>query len=258
VFSATFCGSGFEVDLGVLLFLGGLGGVAAAVYFAYRKNAAFRGTVQNFFELPGVRKVFDLPAARPSVPAGPSVSLPPATGGIPLAVAGPRPAGKHSGEGLRWDAMIRDIAGREGISPILLKAIVRKESFFDPMAINPETSFTFDGTRYASSSRTGRAKLTQYIMEGHDPGKLGLNPSIGLAQVRIRIAKSFVAGITARDLFDPGMNLTASARLLRQLQGAGITLQTIDAYNVGQDLDPRNFPYRDEVVANYRKFEGDF
>jgi hypothetical protein len=52
--------------------------------------------------------------------------------------------------------------------------------------------------------------------------------------------------------------LEAASALLAQLFAAGITLDTIDAYNVGQNLSVRNLPYRDKVNAYARQFAGDF
>lgn len=177
-----------------------------------------------------------------------------------LATPGPaqKPALPKSGIGHQYDAIIADIARREGISPVLLKAIVAKETYFDEEAVNPEQTFTLGGVTYPPSSNAGRQKLREFISRGGDPATIGLNPSLGLAQVRVRTGKHFIPGLDAVELFDPKTNLTASARLLRELLGAGITLDTIDAYNVGQDLHPRNFPYRDKVKQFFAQFQGDF
>ncbi len=160
----------------------------------------------------------------------------------------------------KYDKEIAAAAAEHLISPVILKAIVAKESGFNPNAINPEKTFTLDGVTYSPSDRAGRAKLRQFIFSGGNPKVLGLNPSIGLAQVRLGIARKVLRdpALGAAELFDPALNLRASAALLSELIAGGITLQTIDAYNVGQDLQPRNLPYRDAVVKFARQFEGDF
>jgi len=167
-----------------------------------------------------------------------------------------------SGIGNEWDALIAAIADAEKVDPVLLKAIVKKESRFDEEAVNPEQSFTINGQTYSPSSSTGRRLLHDFIAAGGDPASLGLNPSLGLAQVRVSTGKFFIPGLEARELFDPKTNLTASARLLVQLFDAGVRLETIDGYNVGQGRvlsgDLRNFPYRDEVNRNYALFKNDF
>lgn len=164
----------------------------------------------------------------------------------------------QSGIGNSYDALISAIADREGVDPALLKAIIKRETNFDEEAVNPEQTFTIYGTTYAPSSVQGRRRLHDFIVGGGDPSSIGVNPSLGLAQVRFSTGKYFIPGLEAKELFDPQTNLTASARLLRELADAGITLETIDAYNVGQDLSPRNLPYRDEVKKNYQLFRGDF
>jgi len=167
-----------------------------------------------------------------------------------------------SGIGNEWDALIAAIADAEKVDPVLLKAIVKKESRFDEEAVNPEQSFTINGQTYSPSSSTGRRLLHDFIAAGGDPASLGLNPSLGLAQVRVSTGKVFIPGLEARELFDPKTNLTASARLLVQLFDAGVRLETIDGYNVGQGRvlsgDLRTFPYRDEVNRNYALFKNDF
>ncbi len=159
-----------------------------------------------------------------------------------------------------FDEQIESAAHSYGIPPHVLKAIVRRETNFEPNAINPEHSFTLDGVTYSAENRTGRNRLRDFIVSGGDPASLGLNPSIGLAQVRVRTAQNVLRSprITAAALFNPVTNLSAAAALLKELFAAGITLDTIDAYNVGQDLSPRNLPYRDAVKGFARQFERDF
>lgn len=207
----------------IIIGLGAIG--AAAAWFALRRNSASN-----------------------ALPAG---TLPTSN---PFAT----PLAAKSGIGNEWDQLISLVASREGVDPALLKAIVKKESGFDEEAVNPERSFFLYGKSYGPGDLSGRRALHDFIAGGGDPASIGLNPSLGLAQVRVSIGKKFIPGLDAIQLFDPQTNLTASARLLRQLAKAGITLDTIDAYNVGQDLSPRNLPYRDEVRANYALFVPDF
>src|SRR5260370_3022107 len=139
-----------------------------------------------------------------------------------------------SGIGDDYDALISSVATAEGADPVLLKAIVRKESDFDEEAINPERNFTLNVVTYSPSSSEGRKRLHDFIAAGGDPASIGVNPSLGLAQVRVSTGKFFIPGLEARELFDPQTNLTASARLLFQLHDAGVRLETIDGYNLGQ------------------------
>ncbi len=159
-----------------------------------------------------------------------------------------------------FDQQIESAASSYGIPPHVLKAIVRRETNFRPNEVNPGKSFTLDGVTYSAANSTGRSRLRDFILSGGDPASLGLNPSIGLAQVRVGTARKILRSprLTASALFNPAINLAAAAALLRELFDAGITLDTIDAYNVGQDLQPRNLPYRDAVKGFARQFERDF
>lgn len=156
-----------------------------------------------------------------------------------------------------FDDVIQTAAEQAGMDdPAMLKAIVAKESGFNPYAVNPEGTYVLDGTRYTAGDMAGRGKLAQYIQGGGDPGALGINPSIGLAQVRLSTARKILNSphLTAQQLYSVSTNLLAAAALLKQLFDAGITIDTIDAYNVGQDLSPRNLPYRDDVKRFYQQF----
>ncbi len=159
-----------------------------------------------------------------------------------------------------FDATIAEAADRWNVKPNILKAIVARESGFNQVAINPEKSFVLKGVLYSAGDAKGRTALRAFIAEGGDPLSLGINPSIGLAQVRLTTARSLSnnPSLKASALFVPATNLDLAARLLRQLFDAGITIDTIDAYNVGQDLSPRNLPYRDAVKQNADRFASDF
>jgi soluble lytic murein transglycosylase-like protein len=158
------------------------------------------------------------------------------------------------------DGIIQAAADAAGIPPEVLKAICRRESNFKSDAINPEASYSLNGTSYTSASSAGRAALRAWLLDGNDPAAIGLNPSIGLAQVRVAIARKVLnqPDLSAAQLFVPETNLAASAALLAELYAAGITLDTIDAYNEGQALRKRNFEYRDAVAGFAADYAGDF
>lgn len=169
---------------------------------------------------------------------------------------------KKSGLGNEWDDLIAQAAAKQGIPPVVLKAIVAKESFFNPNAINPEKNFILNGASYQQYDRSGDRALAAWIADGNDPATIGVNPSLGLGQVRVSEGKKFIGGLDAWDLFDPATNLEAAASLLAELFNSGITLDTIDAYNVGLggnwQRGIRSLGYRDDVNKYAQKFAGDF
>jgi hypothetical protein len=217
------------------LFAGG-----GALLYHYREKIAslFKGPAQGQLQF----------AADGSSDAG---------GGTPQAPAKPK-----SGIANEFDALISAVASRENSDPVLIKAIVQTETEFDEEAVNPEKTFTIGGQTFSASSSTGRRLLHDFIANGGDPASLGVNPSLGLAQVRVSTGRFFIPGLEAKELFDPQTNLTACARFLNQLSDQGIRLDTIDAYNVGEPRvksgELRNLPYRDKVNKNYRLFQTDF
>lgn len=160
--------------------------------------------------------------------------------------------------GKQYDGLIQRVAAAYRVPPTWLKAIVAVESNFDPYAINPERDFVLGGMSYKASSRRDRIVLVQFILQGNDPATLRLNPSLGLTQLRVSTARKFLPSLRALQLFDEEVNLTIAAQLLAQLIRAGITLETIDAWNVGQDLKPRNLLYRTNVRDFANRFQGDF
>lgn len=174
--------------------------------------------------------------------------------GVDVANTTQGPSGIHT----EYDSLIADAANAAGVDPVILKSIVAVESGFNPNSINPEKNFSLGGVTYSRNDAKGRAALVAWIKNGGSTDAIGLNPSCGLAQVRVGIARKFIPGVDAVDLFDPETCLEAASALLAQLFAAGITLDTIDAYNVGQNLSVRNLPYRDKVNAYARQFAGDF
>jgi hypothetical protein len=164
-----------------------------------------------------------------------------------------------SGVAMQWNALIAQAAKAAGIDPVLLKSICAQETGFNPNGINPEKGFTLNGVTYAQYDRAGQALLVAWIKEGNDPATIGLNPSCGIAQVRVGNGKKFIQGLDAWDLFDPATCLAAAAYLIAD---DGTTLDTADMYNVGHGLNwtrgVRNLPYLKKVQDFYSRFAGDF
>jgi hypothetical protein len=164
-----------------------------------------------------------------------------------------------SGVAMQYNALIAEAAAAAGIDPVLLKAICATETGFDPNAINPEQDFTLNGVQYGQNDRNARAQLVAWIKDGNRPASIGLNPSCGIAQVRVSNGQKFISGLDAWDLFDPAVCLEAAAYLIAD---DGTTLDTADMYNVGHGLNwlrgVRNLPYRAKVQDFYSRFAGDF
>lgn len=168
-------------------------------------------------------------------------------------------AAGSSGVATQWDAAIAQAAVAASIDPVLLKSIVATETGFNPDAINPEKDFTLNGVSYKQYDRAGQAQLVAWIKAGNEPSTIGLNPSLGIAQVRVANAKKFISGLNAWDLFDAPTCLEAAAYLIAD---DGTTLDTADMYNVGNGSNwargVRNAPYRTKVQTFYAEFAGDF
>lgn len=164
-----------------------------------------------------------------------------------------------SGVAMQYNAAIAQAAKAAGIDPILLKAICAQETGFRPDGINPEKDFILNGVSYGQYDRAGQAALVAWIKDGNDPASIGLNPSCGIAQVRVSNAKKFIQGLDPWDLFDPATCLQAAAYLIAD---DGTTLDTADMYNVGHGLNwargVRNLPYLQKVQDFYSRFAGDF
>jgi len=173
------------------------------------------------------------------------------------ATAAPGPA--PSGVATQWNSAIASAAKKAGIDPVLLKAIVATETGFNPDAINPEKSFVLEGVSYAQYDRAGQRALVAWIKDGNDPATIGLNPSLGIAQVRVSNGKKFIQGLDAWDLFDPAIDLEAAAYLIAD---DGTSYDTIDMYNVGNGSlwarGVRNASYRTKAQGFYGVFKGDF
>ncbi len=168
-------------------------------------------------------------------------------------------AASSSGVAMQWNAPIAQAAAAAGIDPALLKSIVATETGFNPDAINPEKDFVLNGVSYKQYDRAGQRALVAWIKDGNEPATIGLNPSCGIAQVRVSNAKKFISGLNAWDLFDAATCLEAAAYLIAD---DGTTLDTADMYNVGNGTNwargVRNVPYRTKVQTFYAEFQGDF
>ncbi len=168
-------------------------------------------------------------------------------------------AASSSGVAMQWNAAIAQAAAVAGIDPALLKSIVATETGFNPDAINPEKDFVLNGVSYKQYDRAGQRALVAWIKDGNEPATIGLNPSCGIAQVRVSNAKKFISGLNAWDLFDAPTCLEAAAYLIAD---DGTTLDTADMYNVGNGSNwargVRNVPYRTKVQTFYAEFQGDF
>ncbi len=168
-------------------------------------------------------------------------------------------AASPSGIAMQWNAAIAQAAAVAGINPALLKSIVAQETGFNPDAINPEKDFVLNGVSYRQYDRAGQRALVAWIKDGNEPATIGLNPSCGIAQVRVSNAKKFISGLNAWDLFDAATCLEAAAYLIAD---DGTTLDTADMYNVGNGTNwargVRNVPYRTKVQTFYAEFQGDF
>jgi hypothetical protein len=164
-----------------------------------------------------------------------------------------------SGIATQWNGLIAQAAKAAGIDPVLLKAIVATETGFNADAINPEKDFVLEGFAYRQYDREGQRRLVAWIKAGNDPAKIGLNPSIGLAQVRVSNGKKFIRGLDPWDLFEPATNLEAAAFLIAD---DGTSFDTLDMHNVGNGSNwakgVRNLPYRTKAQGFYRRFKGDF
>ncbi len=136
---------------------------------------------------------------------------------------------------------------------------MRTETGFNPDAINPEKDFILGGVSYKQYDRAGQRALVAWIKDGNEPATIGLNPSCGIAQVRVGNAKQFIQGLNAWDLFDAPTCLEAAAYLIAQM---GLTYDTLDEYNVGGGTNwnrgVRNAPYLAKADAFDTEFRGDF
>lgn len=166
-----------------------------------------------------------------------------------------------SGVAMQFNDAIAAAAARAGVDPVMMKALTAVESGFVNTSINPEKDFMLNGVSYGQNDRAGRAALVAWIQDGNDPASIGLNPSIGMMQIRVSIAKQFISGLDAWDLFDPATNFEAGADLMAQM-GAGLSYDTADAWNVGLGTNwrngVRNAPYLAKAQSFYDKFRGDF
>lgn len=133
-----------------------------------------------------------------------------------------------------FDSLIDSAAARYGVSGALIRAIIEVESGFNPNAYNGEGL--------------------------NDPNQ----GSFGLGQIqhsaRFSWPRYFAApGNWPQDLYKPEVNIDMTARVLRYFLSRGYTVDTIDAYNVGETAykkGVRNTAYRQKVLEAYRRYSG--
>lgn len=125
------------------------------------------------------------------------------------------------GIGSPYDAIIVDAANRYVIDPALIKAVITKESSWNPNAYRAEPQIG-DGSR-------------------------------GLMQILLGTARGMAPGVTAEQLFDPATNIDLGARYLaNQLAIYGYPAG-VSAYNAGHPITG-NQSYVNDVDAYYSFF----
>lgn len=101
-------------------------------------------------------------------------------------------------ESVPFRVLITEYANRNNVSPCLVAAVIKKESDFDPTAVNPS------------------------------------DPSYGLGQITLPTANQFREGTTKLDLFDPEINIKIMCQFISWLSKRGATMPgAISAYNTG-------------------------
>jgi len=121
------------------------------------------------------------------------------------------------------EAMIRHTANSAGVDPAVMLAICRKESSFNPAAVNPA-----------------------------DPsyGLFGIKPTPWLAH--FGYSSDYV------QLFNAQTNATLACKIVEYFQERGFVFpDQADIYNVGETLwakGRRNVAYRDSIKSFYRSF----
>ena len=117
------------------------------------------------------------------------------------------------------------------VAPVVVEAIMRTESGFDPLALHIN-----GGVRLRSPPRTAAQAATwsQWLIDR------GYSVDMGLMQINSRNLASL--RLTAADVFEPCQNIKAGAAILaaqydRSVQVSGVgsraLLQAISAYNTG-------------------------
>lgn len=122
------------------------------------------------------------------------------------------------GIGSPYDGIIIAAGGRYVVDPMLIKAIINKESSWNPGALRSEPQI-------------------------HDA-------SYGLMQLLQRTAAGMQPGVTPSDLFDPAINIDLGTRYLANQLGLYGYPAGISAYNAGHPITG-NAQYVADVDAAY-------
>lgn len=131
------------------------------------------------------------------------------------------PADAAKGVGSPYDPIILGAAARYIVDPALIKAIITKESSWNPGALRPEPAIA--------------------------------DASYGLMQLLLRTAQGMQPGVTPSDLFDPSINIDLGSRYLAgQLASYGYPAG-VSAYNAGHPITG-NAQYVADVDAAYAWF----
>lgn len=131
------------------------------------------------------------------------------------------PADAAKGIGSPWDPIILDAAARYVVDPALVKAVITKESSWNPQAFRAEPQI-------GDASR-------------------------GLMQILYRTAQGMGYGGTPEELFDPAVNITYGTRYLADRVGTFGYPAGISAYNAGRPITG-NAQYVADVDAAYAWF----
>lgn len=123
------------------------------------------------------------------------------------------------GIGSAYDPIILDAGTRYVVDPLLIKAVINKESSWNPGAMRPEPQIN--------------------------------DASYGLMQLLVRTAAGMRPGVTPSDLFDPTINIDLGTRYLANQLGLYGYPAGVSAYNAGHPITG-NAQYVADVDAAYR------
>lgn len=131
------------------------------------------------------------------------------------------PADAALGVGSPYDPIILGASARYVVDPALIKAVITKESAWNPGALRPEP-------------------------------QIG-DASYGLMQLLQRTAAGMQPGVTPSDLFDPSINIDLGTRYLSQQIARFGYPDGVSAYNAGHPITG-NAQYVADVQAAYDWF----
>lgn len=163
----------------------------------------------------------------------------------------------------RWDGAIQENSDLTGVDPVLIKAIIEVESGGNPLAINPvnkNISASELRSKILADSDGGWIILDDPTYRALN-GNRSLDPSCGLMQVRVSTASEIDDTISPQSLLDGDTCIRVGSKHLANILAQGVTLDTIDAYNMGVGnlrKNKRNMDYRNKVNNWYEQFKNDF